>query len=431
MSKVFDGREVETVGGVTGDLLDVPCDCVEQRQQHLGRNNTAHGSRELSRVFSLLATSFVLLFVRLQLPAAIALLLRSAAAVGGRPSLSLTVSMNLLATSMKCIVYGDGIASVQRQIPSSATKGHVLVRVHAVGLNPVDAKNVVGDKLPFESQWVKRYLRDKIIGFDFSGTVVEGAGFVAGDRIFGTMPPFHGSLAEYVLAPAHQVARMPQVSFEEAAALPLVGLTALQCLSPHVSESTRILVVGASGGTGHVALQVAKQLGASKIVAVASQEEHCSGATHFVNYRSDGFLERLATEGPYDVVLDCVTSGDPRDQTMDYPRLLQSYEPSLLTKDYVYRRLGGKTPDWIRAGLERTAGVGCWRDRHEKLFWIRFPHSSRELQTLTEWVNDGKLKIKLEKVYDFSPEGVRDAFSALLSRRVRGKVVINVRSDDS
>ena len=80
---------------------------------------------------------------------------------------------------MKAIVYGNGIES--RILPTPTTLAapgqHVLVRVHAAGLNPVDAKNVFGDKLP--QQWttghnmIKRYLKNKIIGFDFAGTVVE------------------------------------------------------------------------------------------------------------------------------------------------------------------------------------------------------------------------------------------------------------------
>jgi len=208
------------------------------------------------------------------------------------------------------------------------------------------------------------------------------------------------------------------------------------------------LVVGASGGTGHVALQVAKALGAKHATAVCSRksEEFClsCGADDIVDYHAppDELRRRLLRSPgrPYDIVMDCVTSADPRDRRpIDYPEFLQqtqSQSPDsggdalpLLAPYYVYRRLGGPSADWIRAGLERTAGVNCWTDRHEKLFWIRFPDTKRELRRLSEWAEAGALKPHVSNVYDFSTDGVKDAFDAILSRRVRGKVVVKVMQD--
>lgn len=129
---------------------------------------------------------------------------------------------------MKCIKYGD-LSLIQTIAMPKAKRNHLLVQVQAAGLNPVDAKNVIGDKLP--DSWKTAHslvhwsIRSNIPGFDFSGVCVEPFGpYDAGDRVFGTMPPFHGSLAEFVNVPLHQVARMPEsLSFEQAAALPLVG----------------------------------------------------------------------------------------------------------------------------------------------------------------------------------------------------------------
>ena len=227
-------------------------------------------------------------------------------------------------------------------------------------------------------------------------------------------------------------------SFEQAAALPLVGLTALQSLQPHIhkpSTSTSVLVVGGSGGTGHVALQVAQALGAVHVTSICSSKnaDFCRrcGATHIVDYTQNDLSKQLETAPgrPFDVVLDCVTSADPRDQRNDYPTLIQK-NSDILSSDYVYRRLGGSSPDWIRARLERY-GVNCWKDKHEKLFWIRFPHSSGELQQLQEWAQAGKLTPHVSNVYDFSADGVRSAFDALLGRRVQGKVVVQVYKEDT
>jgi len=363
------------------------------------------------------------------------------------------------ATTMKAIVYGtsdDPIRMVEDSpVPSVPKKDRVLVRVHAVGLNPVDAKDVWGDKLPqswtgFRRSYRNRFLSDKIIGFDFAGTVVgdstsspTSSSFASGDRVFGTMPPFEGTLVEYVAAPVDQICYMPKsLSFVEAAALPLVGLTALQALRPHISAERRasVLVIGASGGTGHLAVRVAKALGAKHVTAVCSARsaDFCKtecGADAVVDYNQnpDELLEDLkrAGEGQYDFVLDCVTSADPRDQQMRYPEWIQKHADVLFTSNYVYRRLGGPSPDWIRAGLERTVGVGCWNDRHEKLFWIRFPRSAPELRQLQEWIEAGALKPPhVSQLYEFTAEDVRKAFDAILSRRVKGKVVVQLVKDE-
>lgn len=134
---------------------------------------------------------------------------------------------------MRCIVYGSEQSLMRSKIiptPQPKRSGHVLVRVHAASLNPVDAKDVLGDKLPDSWKTAKRwmrtyYLSNKIPGFDFAGTVVEDAsGFALNDRVFGTMPPFQGTLAEYISVPVDQICYMPSnYSFEQAAALPLVG----------------------------------------------------------------------------------------------------------------------------------------------------------------------------------------------------------------
>lgn len=200
-------------------------------------------------------------------------------------------------------------------------------------------------------------------------------------------------------------------------------------------QKSNVLVIGASGGTGHVALQVAKALGAKHVAAVCSSSsaDFCKecGAQEIIDYRQGpaSILENLQNSPgcPFDVIMDCVTSADPKDQEpINYPKWIQQYKDTLLTDDYVYRRLGGESFDWVRAGLERTLGISCWKDRHEKLFWIRFPQSVPELRQLQEWAEAGKLKPEVSQVYDFSQQGVRDAFKAILERRVRGKVVVQV-----
>jgi reticulon-4-interacting protein 1, mitochondrial len=136
---------------------------------------------------------------------------------------------------MKCIVYGLEVPQMTTRPTPKSRKGHILVRVEAVGLNPVDAKEVIGDKLPHKWTYTRSWLRSHVIstkipGFDFAGTCLEdsplggGKQFSIGEKVFGTMPPMQGTLAEFISVPTDQVATMPSnLKCEEAAALPLVG----------------------------------------------------------------------------------------------------------------------------------------------------------------------------------------------------------------
>jgi NADPH:quinone reductase-like Zn-dependent oxidoreductase len=150
----------------------------------------------------------------------------------------------------------------------------VLVRVGAAGVNPVDWKvrangGLIGE-LPFT------------VGWDVAGTVEE-VGFgvtwlAAGDRVFG-MPRFPreaACYAEYVVSPSRQLTQIPEgLSDVEAAAIPLAGLTAWQSLveTAGVGEGSRVLVLGAAGGVGHLAVQIAKRRGAW-VAGTSSPEKH-------------------------------------------------------------------------------------------------------------------------------------------------------------
>ncbi|RBO93807.1 NADP-dependent oxidoreductase [Nocardia puris] len=179
------------------------------------------------------------------------------------------------------------VAEIDRPTP---VFGEVLVEVVAAGVNPVDAYTAQGSaynrilELPF------------IHGWDLAGVVAEvGYGttrFQPGDRVFG-MPWFPrqaGAYAEYVTAPARHFAPMPRKStFAEAAALPLAGLTAWQMLVDvaQVGPGQRVLVTAAAGGVGHLAVQIAKSLGAY-VIGTASAAKHSFvqglGADEVVDY---------------------------------------------------------------------------------------------------------------------------------------------------
>jgi NADPH:quinone reductase-like Zn-dependent oxidoreductase len=213
-------------------------------------------------------------------------------------------------------------------------------------------------------------------------------------------------------------------------------LTAFQALSPHVSAATSVLVIGSSGGTGHIALQIARCLGAKQITGICSNRniDFCRtcGAAEVIDYSkgTKAMLDDLlqSPHKPFHIVMDCVSSADPRDMIMDYPNLLQdpTNAKQLLTDDFIYRRLGGPSVDWIRAGLEHTTGIKFWPNCHDKLFWIRLPRSANELQIIKEWVEEGKVLPKVAAAYDFSETGISKAFDDLISRRIQGKCIVKI-----
>lgn len=184
----------------------------------------------------------------------------------------------------------------------------ILVRVHAAGLNATDWKSRAAGGLGLWSD-------PPILGHDVSG-VVEAVGlgvtlYQPGDEVFG-MPLFPlqvGAYAEYVTAPARQFARKPaQIDHVEAAALPLVALTAWQGLTETagLQPGQRVLIHGAGGGLGHVAVQIAKARG-GYVIGTASEGKHAFlrglGADELIDYRTTDFAEVLQD---IDVVFDCI-----------------------------------------------------------------------------------------------------------------------------
>jgi NADPH:quinone reductase-like Zn-dependent oxidoreductase len=225
---------------------------------------------------------------------------------------------------MRCAIYDPaakaGVRVAQKPAPKRAepkgmlSAGSVICEVHAAGVNPVDAKYVIGDKLPeARMEWASRIVSGMTPGFDFSGVVITapaGCGFAPGDEVFGLAADptsiargyMHGAFAQVVSAPLDQIAKKPAtLSHREAAALPLVGTTALQAFEQHgLAKGQRLLVLGASGGVGHVAVQVARVMGAH-VVAVCSGANgewvaQC-GAQTVLDYRDGDVFAKLAAEG--------------------------------------------------------------------------------------------------------------------------------------
>jgi NADPH:quinone reductase-like Zn-dependent oxidoreductase len=213
---------------------------------------------------------------------------------------------------------------VRVELPTPEPRGtEVRVAVHAIGVNPVDWKMRSGGPLRLAAR-VIRTLRGPrgpiILGVDFAGVIeAVGAGvtgLAVGQRVVGGTNfsrGQHGSYADTVVVRADQVSVLPDsVPFEVAGALPVAGVTAWMALHEYrvITPNRRVMVLGASGGVGQFAIQLAKHTcGAELVVGVCSAKNAALvrglGADAVVDYHEGDPLEQAKASGPYDVIVDC------------------------------------------------------------------------------------------------------------------------------
>ena len=219
--------------------------------------------------------------------------------------------------TMRAIVqdaYGspDVFRLAQISIPEVA-EDQVLVRVYAAGMDRGTWHLMAGQPYVLRLALGFRKPKNRVPGLDLAGTVVAVGSavtrFSPGEEVFGTG---HGSFAEYAVAPEDQLARKPgNLSFEQAAVVPVSGLTALQALTDvgRVETGQRVLIIGASGGVGSYAVQLAKALGA-EVTGVSSPAKldlvRSLGADHVIDYTREDFAD---DEHRYDLILDI--AGNP------------------------------------------------------------------------------------------------------------------------
>ncbi len=320
--------------------------------------------------------------------------------------------------------YGDtGVFEATEMAKPKVKPGHILVRVAASSVNTVDTMiRSMGEALPLSPAL------PAVLGMDFSGTVTElgegVTGFAVGDEVYGCaggLADLQGSLAEYMLADAKLVAHKPKsLSMREAAALPLVGITAYEGLvRAGVKAKQKVLVHGGAGGVGHVALQLANYMGA-EVYATVGREEHLAlmgklNATP-INYReesvSDYVNEHTAGNG-FDVVFDSVGGAN----------MLNSFEASALN---------GNVATTV-AMLELDLSLAHFKGLSLHVVFMLIPMLNdvkREahgeiLSILADIADAGKLKILLDEP-EFALADIGKAHARLESGKATGKVVVSI-----
>lgn len=205
--------------------------------------------------------------------------------------------------------------------------GHVLIKVKASSVNPIDTKIRAG-LVPAISPELPAILHGDVAGIiEAVGDGVEA--FKVGDEVYGCAGGFKGTggaLAEYMLADSRLLAKKPfNLSFEEAAALPLVSITAWEALVSRgeIMEGQKVLIHAAAGGVGHIAVQLAKSLGA-KVYTTASTEEKLKigrdfGADTTINYKTESvadYVEKYTDGKGFEIVFDTV-GGENLDRSFE------------------------------------------------------------------------------------------------------------------
>lgn len=286
--------------------------------------------------------------------------------------------------------------------------GQVLVRVKASSLNPFDSAVRAG----YLQQFIPLQL-PVTIGGDIAGEVVEVADGVTnvavGDTVYGqanVVAGNSGALAEFAATAAGQVAKVPSnVSIQEAASLPLVGVSAWQGLTQHINlqPGQRVLITGGSGGIGRMAIQIAKHIGAYVATTATGQGVETAkllGADEVIDYKNQNAAELLSE---YDALFDTV-GGEGASN------LLAVLKRGGVAVTMVTGSLGEDAVD--------IAGVTVISEQTQV--------TTAALNELSKLVEESIVKPGIGKVYPL--DDIQAAFTARETGEVKGKIVIDIQS---
>jgi NADPH:quinone reductase-like Zn-dependent oxidoreductase len=312
--------------------------------------------------------------------------------------------------SPEVLEYGD----IEKPVPAS---DEVLVKVHAASVNPLDWHYMRGAPYVMRAMSGIGVPDSKLMGADFAGTV-EAIGenvtrFKPGDAVFGGGD---GAFGEYLIKrESGAITHKPEnVSFEQAAAVPIAAVTALQALRDkgQLKAGQKVLINGASGGVGTYAVQIAKAWGA-EVHGVCSTRNvemvRSIGADKVFDYKKENYTE---SEHRYDLIIDNVDNHSLMTNTQ------------VLKPDGMLVTVGGASGDWVGPFLTPIMRLFTQPFVSQELHGLMARLTQEELAELAELMETGKMRSVIDRRYSLSetPEAV--AYSE--SGRARGKIIINV-----
>ncbi len=307
----------------------------------------------------------------------------------------------------------ENLKIIEAEIPTPR-ENEVLVRIHASSINSWDWELL--HATPFANRMMfglTRPKRVKTLGIDIAGVVEKiGAGvkdFKSGDEVYGDLSACgFGGFAEYVAAPENALDLKPaNISFEQAAAIPQAGLLAWQGLMKgNIQPGMKVLINGASGGSGSFAVQIAKTYTA-EITGTCRTEKmefvHSLGADHVIDYTKENFTR---SDKKYDLIIDA----QGRYSIADYKRVLNQ------GGSYVIH--GGATTTIIPVMLFGPL-ISMFDDRNIS---ILFHKANEGLGELGELISSGKVSPVIDKIFPL--DEIVEAMTYYGTGQTKGKVVI-------
>ncbi|MGM0711581.1 NADP-dependent oxidoreductase [Brevibacillus parabrevis] len=333
---------------------------------------------------------------------------------------------------MKAVViekYGKNVPFVMSEQPTPSIGEHdVLVEIHAASLNPIDFKIKEG-----KVKFLLSYKFPLILGNDFSGVVVKVGervkSFKPGDEVYGRPRKSRiGTLAEFIAVHEDDIWLKPQnLTFEEAASIPLVGLTTYQAFADilHLQRGQKILIHAGSGGVGTFAIQLAKMMGAF-VAATASDKGYelvkSLGADLIINYKKDNFEDMLTG---YDAVFDTL-GGAALEKSF---RILKPGGQIVSVSGLPNARFGKEAKlGWMKTAMLSIVSrkLTALEKKHQAKYHFLFMKASgAQLKDIKEFIEAGHIKPVIDKVYPL--KDVKQAFHYLKSGSAKGKVVIKIK----
>jgi NADPH:quinone reductase-like Zn-dependent oxidoreductase len=309
------------------------------------------------------------------------------------------------------VEFGGPVTLMNLPIPEIGAD-EILISIRAAGVNPFDWK--VADGVLKDE---KEHLFPLILGFDAAGVVEQvGADVIRlseGDEVYGYLSKpvmGEGTYAEYVVVPAAIVAKKPEaVGFAEAAALPMPALTAMDLVdAADLWEGETVLIVGATGGVGSYAVQLAAGRGA-RVIATARQANEAFvrelGATETIDHTREYLVEAVRTAHPagIEAIIDMVS------------------DPEALSRMAGLVKEGGRIASSVYA-----ADVESLAERRIKATNIGMQPNAQRLEELSWMVDAGEISVQLERTFPL--EKARQALEESRTGHVRGKIVLLVEA---
>jgi len=294
------------------------------------------------------------------------------------------------------------------------TDDAVLVRVRAASINPADMYSLSGRPLLVRIRGGLLKPKNNRLGIDFAGTV-EAVGkdvtmFRAGDEVFGGES---GALADYVCIRDGYALKPANLTFEEAATVPVAAITALQGLRDkgQIKSGQKVLINGASGGVGTFAVQIAKVLGA-EVTGVCSSRNlelvRSLGADHIIDYTREDFTR---SDERYDLILDVAGSKS----WSQYKRILKAQGTLVI--------VGAPKGNALLGPLSHIAKVRLASLRSsQKVLFFMAQINQADMKVLRKLLESGKVKPIIDKHYELREMAV--AFRYLEEGHARGKIVL-------